>query len=286
MSDRMHGSRQGIALVLVLGAVVIVTTAATFAVHAVHAAQLAHAHARDERSAECLRSDCEALLTLWLAQHGAGLVTPPDAPYTPTIAFADTVRIEGHSVHCQALVWDAFSSVPAALAHGGTALPPPWSDLSLSYDPESETPQSALLTTRVNAGTRFPEPQHFQHWHWGEAHGEVSDEAPELPDEPALALVLGDHADARININTAPIRLLTRLQTGGTLDLDALRDARSEGTPLTSTRARGDGIRFVASSDRWHVLLSCEVDGYTKRWWLILAGGDEISVVQRYPIDG
>jgi len=290
--------RDGIALLMVLAAVVVVLAALTAGLGAVRRTSAEAGLARDAWRGEALRADAERLLHAWCAAEGATIWTPSDQPHRPWLVLDDAWHGQDGTARVTLLVWDALSGVPVAVPDARVALrrslPPRWQELQL--DPALEPPIPFLDRVPVAAGLRryppvpvLPAPRAWS------PQGGLSPAAPPpaVPAEtvPTAALALSPHSDGRLNLRTAPPeRIAAALRDhgrGGLLeDLLAQRDAGEEPTPpLDLTAEQDTGLRLVATTDRWAALLRIRSGATERRWWLICAGTDEgVTTLQRHAV--
>lgn len=267
-------SRQGAALLLVLGAVLAVTLAVTAALVRQGPLRLQAIDDGHERQAMILADDVEALLIETLAGHGATLRTPVDAPFQGLVVMDAQVESEP-PVMVRATVWDALSGVPLAVA------------------------QQARYSRHLPAAVRRPAPPTGtadwialpEHWQTEAENVELYPPSPWTAPDPLaeltvpLALAIGHDSDGRINVLTAPLELVEQVASAGNLPIDrgAIERARAADEPVRvvlpqvtgSAAGREPAVQLVAQTDRWSCRVNVRIGRRWWAWWLVIgADGD------------
>ena len=273
--------KRGIALLLVLASLVMVT--GVLGLLTLSAAQTHRASQLviNERRADDLLRSCEPVVTEWLAKHAPRAAVDPESSEPKVeIASIEWTASDGTECFVRAAAWDLLGMLPPE-TNSSTPL---W----LAVDP--------LLRDfeRGDAGSMC----------------EISS-APvsvyPLTDEYKLALgsqlSIYPRSDSRrtlntpttpttptININTAPRPLLeTALRLAQRGDIASILTARADGRPAPAPpRIADDGESFVELTGRstlWAVRTDAAANGLRRSWWTVYEsrrGGWEI--IERHAI--
>jgi hypothetical protein len=238
----------------------------------------------------------EQLASTWIQRTGDRLVLSETGG---GVCVADDLLAIGEE-RAQLTVWvyDGLSGVPVAAAGSAGVLrgvlPGRWTAVTLpTWTPGSPVPVDMLERTGIPAGThRFPMPQSTSVVAWSAAGQPL----PARPDRPtnqppaaaSLVEVVGFASDGRINRNTAPAWLLAALfSERGQGDLDALLRRREQGQWTDGEDpAGGADLRLVATSDRWHALITVTWNDRRRSWWVDLSGNSAgVRILQRHDAD-
>ena len=295
-----NGSRQGVALLLALAAVVLVLGSVVVGLGAARRATHDVSLQRAALSIDNLRADAEHILHAWCHSHGATIATPSTMPEQGQVILADQWAGPNGEASVTIVVWDALAGVPVAaegvqaVAH--SVLPPAW-----HRAPTSEATPATEYLDHLKPSTGlalWPQPQVLPTRHWSpqqtemRSDGDQSGLAP-VPNThvPIAALALAPHSDGRINVRTANPDLidavLRQRQRDGLLpQLLAQRDAGQVPALPADLSTGDDGVRLVTTTDHWSALITIHVGSLQRSWWVICAGtGDDITTLQRHGVD-
>ncbi len=273
---RMH--RRGVALLLVLAALIIATTASLTLATAAATRNLHTGVLRAEQLAESIARTSEVYTLSWLAEHAATAVVPPDAAEPAVSVLHDRFSIDGREITVRITAFDQLGMIPAVVADRF--------DFPMNFD-ETATAELTGLDQLVRAveGDVFP---HHDPVTPSVAFGitarDASDRRP-VPEQPLAAIgslvsTLGyEGADGqvptmRLNINTAPLALIDDVLSRPGIDASGpIRSAREQGEqarPPASSIEIGDvRVRLVARSDCWAVRTDVTVDRVRYALWSI-----------------
>jgi hypothetical protein len=257
-------ARRGAALLLVLGAVVVVLAVLQVGMSTRWwGASVAILDHRDAQQWQLL-ADADAVIAAWCERHGATMTADPASPMSGLILVDRSWTMSGNADgepggRIQVRIWDACGGLPvAALATGhpiAGSVGAPWSALIGQVPPTPDV----LETLRLPPGVRqFPvEP----------AAG---------PAQPSCAVGLAIHGEGSVNINTAPLDMIEAVArwNGLSLDLRALAAERHLGKPsglprMGSPLADLADVRLVDRTDRWQALITITHQGRTTAWWTV-----------------
>lgn len=172
-----------------------------------------------------------------------------------------------------------------------TALPPPMAGLVLPPIRPGRPERSSWLLDAIDLPdgvARYPAPPAGtgRVWRSAAAVGGIHDPAPPAAG-PSLAGTIAFASDGRINVNTAPATVLrTAYAVLGLGGVDGTLERRRllqpspapEGAPPSA-----DGLRLVADSDRWAMLITVSWQDIHRGWWVEFAGGaHHFSLVRRH----
>lgn len=272
-------SRRGVALLVVLAALVVSTSAVVALSGVALGSRLAASARRDSVLADRLRDAADAPILDWLRRHAGRVVLPPDALSPRFLVLDDAVELGGERARLRVTAFDQCGMPPTGPRSGRL---------------------DALLPAEVTRGL--------------DRLGGVYTEGPGLdllaavcdrrvyPGGEQAGLALGEcaatHNPSRlggrpvVNINTAPMALVASVYDGLGVDgIDALLDARWAGRVASpgSRRAPGGGDGSwplpVSMSTAWAFRIDCRVGGVSRSWWCVYADtGSDWERVQRVAI--
>lgn len=292
-------SRQGMALLVALAAVIVVLAALAGTLRQLAATQRAVLVCDMHDRHYDLLSVGERLTCTWIMRNGDRLVVPPAGG---GIRVADDLLALGDDrARLQVWVYDALAAVPLRSAQStgdlrgalpgrwsAVALPPPTPDLAPVVD--------VIERTRLPQGLqRYPTPGNLPSGPivgWSgvgvPAPREEPLTAPGLVSGLSLVEVIASASDGRINRNTAPEWLLTAVYAQRERgDLTAALRLRERLAFNDQEDPEGPaGIRLVASSDRWNAMILVTWNGRRRTWWVELSGNSAgVRIVQRHDAD-
>jgi hypothetical protein len=281
MMRRARG--RGVALLLVLAALVVATTAAAGLSRAAISARLARESDARRQIADGLLGGAEAATLDWLHRHAGRLVLPPGVESPRFTMLDDRFAVAGRSCRVVVTAFDQCGMTPA-LARGtaGAALLP--DDVRHALADARGAPGLAnsldLLACFIAGGRRaFP----------------IADPGGPLSVGELVAThnPSGPGGTPTLNINTAPLPLVGAVYGAlGRGGLDELTQARSAGRVSSPGQARSpvgsddDAAPLpVAMSTCWAVRVDCHVDRLRRSWWCVYADtGSNWERVQRLAI--
>lgn len=281
--------RRGLAMLMALATVVLVLAGVTAGLAALHGArQSMRSSEVDARLLAGLRQG-ERLASAWLRTSSPDVVLPPEGG--GLLLVDDRFILVAGEGRLNVVAYDGLAGIPACLAQRGSALrlalPPALTDLAVPpISPAQAERSSHLLDSLVLPADalRFPRPE------WGEGRiwramgsGTPSDSNPLAPAEPSLAETISFHSDGRINLNTAPAALLRTayavLGLGGVDKVLERRQAQRPSEPPAGTQPAANGLRLVAQSDRWQMLITVSWQGISRSWWVDFATASHGAVM-------
>lgn len=283
-SQRVELARTGAALLIVLGAVILITTVLSTLVATAGRRHATRTESLNAAIAEDLLRQADRLAEAWLAETTSSIVLPPESQ-SPRISVAThELQLAGTPVTLALTAFDQNGMVPLADAPSSlvSTLPP---DVRALRDHlgrgASQAPygldQVASLRDQHSERPVFPTG--------------ASEDAPRTP--LAFGELTGTHAHGSrvaINPNTAPIPLVAAaLREAGLGGIEHVIEARSRArpVPLGDLVSLGDtagerSLEFVSSSQSWAVRVDITVSGHQKSWWTVWQGrGSRWSIVQR-----
>lgn len=292
--DRPVQARHGVALLMALATLMLVLAGIAAALAAMRGAgQSARASDVDARLLAGLRQG-ERIAIAWLQSASAQAVLPPEGGGIPLVD--DRFVLPSGEGRLSIVAYDGLAGLPASLAQRGNALraalPGPLLALAIPpLKPAAAGQPSALIDSLElpDDVRRYPQP--FQGrgrmWRSIDAIGTPGSDPPASLD-PSLAESIAFLSDGSINLNTAPAPLLraayASLGIGGIDDLLKRRQLLQP-SRLPEGQRNADGLRLVAQSDRWQMLITVGWQGIHRSWWVVFAGKSQtFSMVQRHDV--
>lgn len=280
-------SRRGIAMLMALATVVLVLAGITAGLTALHGARQSTRNSdADARLLAGLRQG-ERLAAAWMQASSAALVLPPDGG--GLVLVDDRFVLADGEGRLSITAYDGLGGLPACLAQRGgalrLALPTALAALNVPPISASRAEQSSFLLDSLELPEgvrRFPRDRLGPGRIWRSA-GSAPPLAsgPGTDPEPSLAATLAFHSDGRININTAPAPLLraayAMLGIGGVDQVLERRQALQQSDAPASTSA--GGLRLVAQSDRWQMLITVSWLDLSRSWWVDFATVSQAPVL-------
>lgn len=270
--------KRGIALLLVLASLVMVTGVLGLLTLSAAQAHRASQLVIDERRADDLLRSCEAVVNDWLTKDAPRAAVDPESG-EPKVEIASIEWTESDGTECvvRAAAWDLLGMLPP------------------------ETNSSSPLWLAID-----PMLRDFEHGGAGSLCEIPTPLVPVYPLTDEYKLALGSQlsiyprSDSRrtsttlstptININTAPRPLLeTALRLAQRGDIASILAARADGRPAPAPpRIADDGETFVQLTGRstlWAVRTDASANGLRRSWWTVYEsrrGGWEI--IERHAI--
>ena len=269
-------SCRGVALLMALATVVLVLAGVTAALTAVHGVrQTARSGDVDARLLAGLRQG-ERLAAAWMKTDSAKLVLPPDGG--GVVLVDDRFILGDGEGRISVTAYDGLAGIPACLAQRGSALrlALPASLVGLTVPPISAAKPSPHLLDSLelpDGVPRFPRDRRGQGRIWRSVDAGIPADVGSWTDaEPSLAETIAFLSDGRINLNTAPASLLrTAYAVLGLGGVDAVlerRQALLPSDPPAGVQPAAGGLRLVAQSDRWQMLITVSWLDISRSWWV------------------
>lgn len=283
-------SKRGLAMLMALATVVLVMTGMTAGLVALHGArQSAWTSAVDGHLLGGLRQG-ERLASAWLKAHGDDAVLPPEGG--GILLVDDHFILPSGEGRLTVVAYDGLAGLPASLAQAGSglraALPAAMVELLVPRVNPTQPERSAHLVASLDLPEhvpRFPQRPSGRGRVWRTpGAGHPSEEDLPAASGPSLAETIAFRSDGRININTAPEALLRTAYA--VLELEGVEEVLARRRSLQPSRAPvnaadATGLRLVAESDRWQMLIAVSWQGIRRSWW---ADFDRLNLVQRHAI--
>ncbi len=282
MSAADRACRRGGALLLVLAALVLVTTASVSLLRLAVTAQAAEVAGRESRIADDLLCAAEAPILDWLSTQAGDVVLAPDVAVPQVAVLEQSWSVDDVECGLQITAWDQCGMVPVDLARSG-------SPLRLSLPEEVRRALDGVnLQSAAPAGLDL-------------FLGQPVDEqvavfpAPDdaAPETVALGALVATHNPNVINVNTAPPHVLeAALGVTGRGGLEAILAARAQGTAFslsglpTAGRPSERSLRLAAASTAWGLRIDTRVGVVRRSWWAAYVGSGSAGweCVQRLAI--
>jgi len=293
---------RGMALLLVLAALVVVVTGAASLARIAATAQIERRSAAADRIAGGLLDAADAPILAWLESESHRVVLPPDAPDPSVDVLHDIIVLDDTDCELTITAYDQLGMIPLREALRGSPLRlalPSWARDSLSgFEARSNRPAGLDDLARHTDTPVFPCSVPSETVVFGA--GTSSPSSREQP-EPALGSHVATHnplpnsggrvrrrvSPPAINVNTATMDVVeAALRAAGRGGLEQITAARTEGKPFAPGDApvirQGSGINLVASSSVWAFRIDTRVDRVRRAWWCVYAlDGTDWKLVQR-----
>lgn len=279
--------RHGIALLVVLGCLVLITALIRLGLGAMRSWHGQDGRTRTEEHLLQGLADGQRLACQWLGAEAEQVVLPFSR--RGLLVVDDRWEAERRTGGLQVVLFDGLAGVPVRHAASGgmlrSALPPGIGLPAMTMgDPWSSA--DALERCRLPAGVgRYPSPHRAasppDRWSGGSVTGGLPDAEDRSAPQGATSLVeaVSFISDGRINLNTASREVLRLvLQAAGRDDSDAPLRAREAGRPVALGLPTGlvlpslPGITLVERSDCWQALITVWSDGVVRSWWVAILG--------------
>lgn len=287
--------RQGIALLMALATLVLVlagVAAAMVALRGTH--QAAWTSTVDARLLAGLRQG-ERLAGAWLKTSAGKTVLPPEGG--GLLLVDDRFVLNDGEGRLTVTAYDGLAGIPAHLAQKGSALRTalPVALIGLVVPPVSpaQVEQASSLLDRLDLPEgvrRYPVGLggSGRIWHNGETTDTTAEDVFPETTEPSLAEFLAVRSDGRINLNTAPAPLLKAAFVALRLNgVDQVLERRRKLLPSQApTTQATSGLRVVAESERWQMLITVGWQGIRRSWWVDFASTPQgFTMAQRHDAD-
>lgn len=288
-SKPIRRRRRGVALLIVLAALVLVLSATAVLVRAASAAKLNQKIDVSTRIADDLLEAADAPIVDWLTTQAASVVIDPAHP-SPQVQILDhRWRMAEHDCELAITAWDQLGMAPIQLARSGSpmrlALPPEALQQldQLELAPDSK-PGLDLLEDA------FPQPRRSKAVVFGYS-APVESSTPANLQSNALAasatrlgeLVATHNRDpVRINANTAPIELLeAAFRASGRGGIESIVQSRRQGKPASLAAAAANSraiddpghsrLELVSASNLWSFRIDIGIGPVRRSWWATYA---------------
>lgn len=276
-------NQRGIALLLVLVALVLSVTAAAGLARVAATARLRHETASTQECARTLLRASDAPILDWLHRHAGRLVLPPDAGSPRFVVLDDAIELRGVPCRVTITTFDQCGMVPSSEAGGRLA---------------------SFLPNGVHWALAASGPTLLEHLGLDVLAAVARDVVPVFPpagarDSGALGEHLASHNPTRpgrpptLNVNTAPLDLVSTVYAQHDLGgIDAVAESRALGRVASRGAARAPrtgadpaAIIPVSMSTAWAFRIDCRAGHVTESWWCVYTDtGSNWERVQRLAI--
>ena len=265
-------SRRGVALLLVLGALLVVTTAvSTSMLSATNALRGDQVHRAELRAADLLGAS-EVITDRWLRTESARAVVDPALP-EPRLTVAEVNYADlDFDTSVRLTAWDLLGMPAADL--------PASHPLSRFVPTDADSRQAKSLAELADPETPVhPEAETFD--------GHLGGSIAVYPRDPRAGMT----QSAVINVNTAPEPLLAAaMRLGQRGDVATVLASRQRGVPSPAPTASRDAsslVTLTARSNRWAMRADITVGPVTRSWWTVYESrGRGWSIIDRHEIAG
>jgi len=291
--------RFGVALLVVLAALVIAVTAAVTIASVASTARLAQSVDDRARLANELGRAAEAPIIDWLTNESAEVVLPPapaPAPEENTTSWPeprvevlhDQWTVNGQTFELHITAWDQLGMVPINIANAGLPLRLAVPEHALQAVDDIELPEEQAAGLDLFVGREaidvnvFPKAPNIEPVLFGDGSdgGSMSNESNDgsVHQLAAIGAVLATHhaSGQRINIHTAPIEVVeAAMREAGRGGLEAIIAARENGEQISLGSLpqlidpNDQAPQLVTQSDTWAFRVDARVDLVRKSWWSI-----------------
>lgn len=302
MTRSTRPSRRGVALLLVLAALVVTVTALAAFARLAGASAVATNVNQQAQLADDLARAAEATIVDWLETESAEVVLPPDA-LTPMVPVLEdewemmprdsvTQASGPWPARIRITAWDQEGMAPLTMLMGASPI-----RLGVPEDVRRAVDELELQGAPGLDAFEAPFPSRPA----PEASNSSGNERPALgalvathnplPDDLGSGRRTRRNAPARLNVSTAPIELIAaamRAEQRGGLEQVTQARARGERPNISDNRAAGSeaDLLLVNSSSTWSFRVDAEIGTVERSWWTVWTRtGTEWEVVQRLAVD-
>lgn len=262
---------RGMALLLVLGALLVITTAVSASMMSAANHQLGESIHRAEHRASDLLHASEAIIDRWLRAESARAVVDPSLA-EPRVAIAD-VNIDdsvASNARVRLTAWDLLG-----MPRAGLPASHPLSRFAVADASISEASSLAEISDPTNPV--HPEPDQID----GRIGGAVAVYPRDNRERGSQSVI--------INVNTAPEPLLrAAMRSGQRGDAQSVLNSRASGTPAPAPAVSRDAsslVSLTARSNLWAVRADISVGPVTRSWWTVYESrGRGWSMIDRHEI--
>jgi hypothetical protein len=265
---------RGVAILLTLAALVLVTAATAALARLASTAQIGRCLDRDTAAADDLLREASKPIEAWLTSEGARVVLPPDSLEPRASVLDDRWEVAGIAHALTITAFDQNGMVPIELARSAsplrTLLPEPTLDELRRSRPRGRHEGLDLLQAEAERSI--------------------------FPAHPTAVVVTGatlaTHGGSRVNVATAPMRLVEEaLRLAGRGGIEAISAAREKGklpsvpAPVPGRLASRSAPEIVSTSSAWAFRIDLRVGTASRSWWEVhehLSGS--FRLVQRLAI--
>lgn len=260
-------SQRGIALLLVLVALVLSVTAAAGLARVAATARQRHETESAQECARTLLNASEAPILDWLHRHAGELVLPPDAGSPRFLVLDDEIELGGEACRLTITAFDQCGMVPSSETGGRLA---------------------SFLPNGVHRALTAAGPDWLEHAGLDVLAAVAENDVPVFPpagarDSGALGEYLASHNPTRpgrpavLNVNSAPLDLVSIVYAQHDLGgIDAVAESRALGrvaSPGASRAPRTGGdpaaIIPVSMSTAWAFRVDCRSGHVVESWWCV-----------------
>lgn len=309
----IYPAHRGVALLLVLAALVLAVTAAAGLMRSAATIQMRHQTHRRQIDADALLHAAEAPIQAWLSTRSSSVILPANAT-TPRVAVLDDQIIINDIVHeLRITAWDQYGMTPVHLARSASPLrlalpetiaehldrlePRRWRKAGLDQCADADGDEAVLFPRASTAAA-----VHLFAEDFGARVDSPADlRFPISGDGDALGAYIATHnttaagAPATINVATAPMPLVeAALRVAGRGGIEHITSARQQGAPIAveelatqdaDASGRPSKVRLVAQSSVWAMRIDCRVGAVRRSWWAVYTQSDsDWGCVQRVAV--
>lgn len=276
-----HTSQHGIALLLVLVALVLSVSAAAGLARVAATARVRHETDAARQITRELLNASETPILDWLHRHAGSVVLPPDAQSPRLLVLDDAIDLRGLPCRITITAFDQCGMAPRSEAGGRLALFLPGDAqrvLARSGIARAKHPGLDVLVA-ANDGSSLVFPGHESQFAIGER---LATHNPVRAGRPAA-----------LNVNTAPLELVAAVYAEHALgDIEPVRDARALGRIASPGASRAPRIHASTSSivpgsqsTVWSFRIDCWAGDIRESWWCVYVDtGNNWERVQRLAI--
>ncbi len=287
---------RGAALLVVLGVLLVASTAIVVLAQIASTTRLQQKRGIDLRNADAAIVATEHIIEVWLHTEAGSVVLSPEVIEPAVNVVNDQIQFDESSIHIQITAWDQCGMLPIQLAQRGSMLRFAAPAEILRHVDEFELDDADVigldLFTKLDNDDRFivfpahgptssvqyfvqsDTTHHDQHRKDSSASFRIIE-----GEQPALGAILATHlpSPGRININTAPIPLIEQaLLEAGRGGLDMIKQHRLTGSavplsnlPREDSGDRQSSLQFVGSSSAWSFRVDVNCGIAQCSWWMV-----------------
>lgn len=269
----------GVALLLVLATILIVSTASIAALRVALVGRIESEFDRDAEIAGQICRACEAPIVDFLVSSSSGIVLPTGAEVPKTTVLFDRFVVDGKEIEIRIDGYDAFGMAPfPVLTRGGPLL-----DLlpnSIREDAEmhrEEFQAARALDELIEVTSVSPFPRE------GDASRDGSASMKNLGAYASFA----NPIPGELNVNTAPSSYLEAIfakekRSGFSKWISARERGERLSAPAAlseaASKSRDEDLpRLVSESVAWHFRIDVKVGRVSRAWWALYEAGSAVE---------
>ncbi len=299
-------TRTGVALLMVLGVILMITASVTVISTSWRRERIAVSYENQLSQINIMVHDAESYARIWLRENAQNIVTKSSNEPQGVTILRDYIQTEKGEGNVQIDCYDACAGLSMQHLREGNAqrykahLPMRMQRLTRRRSRSSQEGDWWIEEGRKD-DRRFPQPIQGEWSKWSDSH--LSQRSGESYDKKKLngcigeVLWLSPYANGKININTVPDPLLRALCEYK--DIQAIENilrARQNGrkTSLQDLLSLGqnefsndDGIELVDSSTVWYALVTCSWNQLQRTYFIVIdigTNGQSVKTLTHIPI--